>query len=95
MRAMLLENSVFDPITGQGMFGFAMESATWVDLAYHAVQADDLTLAEYYLNKAFEITPISGQAHLLAGIVYDLRGDTRDSRKHWQRYLTLDPSGPL
>ena len=62
-------------------------------LAQHA--ADDLSGAKASLTRALELDPKYATAHYLLGNLAGASKDYEAAEKHYERYLALEPKGPL
>ncbi len=68
---------------------------TWYNLSYAQHQGGQRDLAIRSLNRALEINRDLAAAHLLLGILYaEDRATTARARRHYERFLELEPNDP-
>lgn len=63
------------------------------NLGFLAYEKGDLGLAKDRFAQAIECEPSFADAHFNLAMAYEELGNHSDARKHWDRYLQLDPKG--
>jgi tetratricopeptide (TPR) repeat protein len=64
------------------------------NLGFLALSAGDAQLAVTHLEHAVSHDPSFADAHFNLALAYEESGRNPDARRHWERYLVLDPDGP-